>query len=55
MAFNLSQKSLDKMNGVDERLQRVGNLCEEGHERSGYVVGRGPRPRTASIRRAGAL
>lgn len=23
MAFNLSQKSLDKMNGVDERLQRV--------------------------------
>ena len=38
-----------------ERLQRVGNLCEEGHERSGYVVGRGPRPRTASIRRAGAL
>ena len=23
MAFNLSQKSLDRMNGVDERLQRV--------------------------------
>lgn len=23
MAFNLSQKSLDKMNGVDERLQRA--------------------------------
>ena len=23
MGFNLSQKSLDKMNGVDERLQRV--------------------------------
>lgn len=23
MAFNLSQKSLDRMNGVDERLQRI--------------------------------
>ena len=27
MAFNLSQKSLDRMNGVDERLQRVVKLA----------------------------
>ena len=27
MAFNLSQKSLDRLNGVDERLQRVVKLA----------------------------